>query len=543
MTTPRQPVDVPQGWMTIQQDDERYSSSHQTNPLGFIDPNYDPDHILPPPRSVRMTVSGRRDASTVEVSYDGIIPREWLQKQLRLMYGQGFLWYVGADDCTYRIREGVPTTDVVFRFGPYRQAPRTLFNASYYLYEELTRIFPTLLDFLSTRWNTQAAPTPMNPAGPLATDFIRDRSSETAFWRYILGLRLVNGRMNIHLAGLPEMRDEIARQIYRDCFMGYLQYDDVVRQLYEKWMFIVWMNPDYLTDMALPRDITQSTVLTDPETGEVFTEYQVDLRNGAALLFTNPEVIPPPRFRIQNVLDLVPVVYSTPGALDAIPVVDDIEFEVPQQLHLRQFEDTALQFYYAGQPLIGGGSRAPFGGGLVTTELRNLISGSNYWRFSNSWFTYLVGTEVDIPQVNALNPWTLWSAALMPDIWHANLQCHLMQQVNFMPNRKRKVTAPAPLTADEVRQLLPGSAVKLRRSDEYYWITELRISTPPLIMELDLVYPGRSPDDATLTVALAGGDAMMMIEDGQVDDQTGEAPTIRGEYDADLPVPAGEPPP
>ena len=499
-------VTVPPGWMTVRQ-------HSATNMAGApVDPAYRADEELPPPRSVQLSLSGWRDASTVRVSYDGIIPRRWLQKQLELWYGNERLWYVGADDCRYRLREGLPTTDVTFRVGPYRASRRTRYNASYYLYEELAQEFPGLLDGM-THWNGLARPvvtppftTPMPPANP---NFVRDESSEVAFWRYIVGHQedpTVTPRQSLGFgaAYTDTVRDEILTQINRDCFMGYLQYDDVVRQLYERWHILVRPDPDYLAGIS-PAD-----------------------------LFLNPDNIPSPPLFARNVLDLVEIYYApvdpTGPPLTNIPALDDISLEAPLQLHLREDEETALQFYSTGVPLHPD-LLAPIGGTGTTKRL--LDPGANYWRFGTEWHTYLAGTENDIPEVNAANPWTLWSGALMPDIYLAGLQHHLAQQMNFFPNRQRRITAPAPLEAATVRQLLPGMPVSLSRTGAYYWVAELNISTPPLVMTLDVVYPGQMPavgqrtPYSTRRIVGAGGAVTTVAGDWRM-------PTTRG-WDGDLP--------
>ena len=424
---------------------------------------------LPPPRRAELTISAKRDASEVRATFSGFIDKADLSETLRLVYGPdfrenetdfvagpSFLWYMGAQDVRYKLDEGEPTTEVTFRPGPYRQAARTMYNASFFLYEELARQFVPLLNDMNV--------SNFNSGDPAL--FRRAESTEVAFWRYVMSGRTAD------MTSEDTTRD-LVRILNLSVFEGYLQFDDVARRLFDRWMIMVRLDPDYLTNVPV------------------------------AILFGNEQqrrALPQPTFFVRNCLDKISL-HPTPGG---IPVIRDISMEWDLNIQLREQEEVALRFWHDGSDVPAA---------VVTTDkrtgyLRNLITGSFYWRWGNSWnlddlSDPAIGLEEDFfdppgpdigpqrdPALNpSSNPWTLWSSFVMPSLNHANLQCHLLQQENFFPNRKRTVTAPAPRTAAEVKKLLPGMPVRISRNSEDYWVTELRISTPPLTMSLDLVYP------------------------------------------------------
>ena len=76
-----------------------------------------------------------------------------------------------------------------------------------------------------------------------------------------------------------------------------------------------------------------------------------------------------------------------------------------------------------------------------------------------------------------------------------------MRLKHFFPNRKREVTALAPTSAADLMKLMPGSPVTISSTGENYWITELKVSTPPLTMQMSLVYPA-NPWDGDLPSAV-----------------------------------------
>ena len=399
---------------------------------------------LPPPIRAEMSFSGERDRAFVEATFDGIIPRDQVQRTHHLLYGGDPLWWLGADETHYSIKEGRPQTKIKFRVGPYRYSKTTQYNASYFLYEELLHQLEGLIDSQSV-------------FRPSAASFSGNISSEFAFWRYTLS----NG---VDADQRPSLL-ELTRQIDRSAFMGEIKYDDVVRNLFDHWMILVRMDPNYLVAV---------------------NEFD---------LFLNPGNIPAPTFFIRNCLDRVNVWYTNNYAF---PEVDDITFDVPLRMSLRENEDTMFQFWHDyRRPLPN--TRRFYNNATGTYSV--LSEGQQYWRFGDSLSNWRVGNYDDVPYWNARNPWTLWSPVLLPSIEHAHLESYIAQQVNFFPNRRRRVTAVAPLTADEVKGLLPGSPVKLPRypdGSNLYWITEFRITTPPLTMELDLIYPGR-PWDGDIT--------------------------------------------
>ena len=437
----------PDGWLTIAHAD---LSALQMTPR----PVAGPLQQFPPPRRAELTLSAKRDASTVRATFSGIIPRSQFSETMSLKYGNDHMWYVGASEVKYRLDEGEPVTEIVFRLGPYRQASRTKYNASYYLYEQLAVQFPELIINASI-FNS-----------PRAASFTFSESSEVALWRFIM-----SGATDAMTHS--QTATEILRIMDLSVFAGYLQYDDVVRRLFERWMFMTWIKPDYLNNVP------------------------------AALLFGSQaarEMIPPPELTMRNCLDNISLYYGPTMArpnLPELPEVRDISMEWDVDAQKREEEDTMLRFWM----------------NTIAVPSRDLINGFVptlfQWRFSNAWFDRIrttipgvrggIGVEDDFfdppgtvsmpPKPPAANPWTLWSSYALPSINHADLECRLLQQENFFPNRMRRVTIPAPDTAAEVMNLVPGSAVKLSRNGEAYWITEMKLSTPPLTMTLDLVFP------------------------------------------------------
>ena len=149
-----------------------------------------------------------------------------------------------------------------------------------------------------------------------------------------------------------------------------------------------------------------------------------------------------------------------------------------------------LSFYYDGVAEIDAANiRDSVAPNVMSGTKVDIEGGNGYWRFENE-DGWSVGTEGDVRGFNAENPWTLYSPHHVASLYHAHLENYLVRLKHFFPNRQRVVTALAPTDADTLKKLMPGMPVRVNSTGKDYWITELKISTPPLTMQLNLVYPG-----------------------------------------------------
>ena len=432
--------------------------------------------MLPPPRSARLSMSAKRDSAKLECVFSGFIPVAELQRTVTALYAGQSLWKFGADEVEYDLQEGQRITKVTFRIGPYRYGKRVRYAASYYLYRILTEQLGNLI--------TRASAFAPGMGGTIN----RDMSTEVAYWRYVLagGLATPPG-MSYQLAQNNDIRDELITHINMKSVAVHLKYDDVVRDLFDHWMLMVRVDPSYL---------------------DGYTDAQ---------LLTDWDAIPAPRLFLRSCLDQVALHFPTAGQ---VPIIDDKRLTWPLHMTLREKEDTMLQFWYDGRDIPDNRLRQEDTGRV------NLITARNYWRYEragNTPIDWTIGTagidNTNIVSFTSVNPWTLYSPVMLPSLDHAHLESHIAQQQNFLPNRTRRVTAIAPESAAELRQLIPGMPVEVSSTNQQYWITELNISTPPLTMNLELVHPGRVWD-ADLPADVSGTRTGV----SPLDDPLGELP-------------------
>ena len=430
---------------------------------------------LPPPMSSMLVYSAKRDASFVQCEFDGHVPRSMFQRNVILMYGdRPTLWNFGADEYEQRTVSGKATTMVKFRIGPFRLAPVTKFLASYYLYEELLGQRTSLLD-------SAALLRPLSTATP---PYDVTQTTRAGYWLYVLA----NGNAPSVASPAGPNRaghlDDLDKSINLRAFQGFLTYDDVVVELYEAFLLMTIVNPDYL------QGVTQAQ-LDDPM-----------LQN----------LIPDPQFIMRHVLDPPTAWYSTTEMLQ-LPMADDREFRASAPFSIRRNEDTLIQMW-----------RDPLETFPTTPVNRNphnlpLEDGATLWRYGmtppvpagspppvdtwNDWTIIGEGSE-DRRYFPGLNPHTLYAPMFMPSLPHANLESEIQRDQHELPLRIRKVTAAAPRDRDELLQFLPTNACRVRSvsgrfgnlpvpEQPHYWITELRVTQPAMTMQLDLVYPGEDP--------------------------------------------------
>ena len=418
---------------------------------------------LPPPRKAELTVSGERDSGTVQASFAGAIPRAALQYTCYVYYGTDFLWRVGADNVTYSNESGDWITNVTFRIGPYRYGKRTHFAGSHYLHDLLVQNLPTLIrgDANFEPTPSVSVPNPFNPAD----------SSETANWLYILA---GNDRL---IGETDDVLGSLYINMYRTVMAGtQLQFDIAARNLFNEWMVMVLVRPDYLNRLY---------------------------RNEEAI-WLNWDKVDPPDLIYRNLHDKI-VPGLTPGLARnyVIPEVEDKLMRWPLQMTRREDEDTMLSFYYEGGNIPGANIRndPDTGRRLV------LKPGEGYYRFgetdSMGRERWDVGTSDprELTEFNAANPWILYSPNHLPSLTHAHLEHRLVRLKHFFQNRQREVTAVAPESAADLMKLMPGNPVRVESTGADYWITELKVNTPPLTVELKLVYPG-DPWDGDLPTGL-----------------------------------------
>ena len=414
---------------------------------------------LPPPRKAELTVSGERDSGTVQASFAGAIPRAALQYTSYVYYGSNFLWRVGADNVTYSNESGDWITNVTFRIGPYRYGKRTHFAGSHYLHDLLVQNLPTYIR------NDASFSFDANDM------LVRARSSETAYWLWILG-----GEERM-AAQTDDVLGNLYINMYRIVMAGtQLQFDIAARNLFHEWMVMVMVKPDYLNRLYA----------------------------NESAIWLNWDKVREPDLIYRNLHDRIDP-GRTPGlaAGYVIPVVQDTLVRWPLQMTRREDEDTMLSFYYEGSDVPSANIRDD-----PDNRGRKLVlrPGESYYRHGetergiDSW---TVGTSDprEIAGFNAANPWILYSPYQVPSLNHAHLEHYMVRLRNFFPNRQREVTAVAPESADDLMKLMPGNPVRVESTGEDYWITELKVNTPPLTVELKLVYPG-DPWDGDLPTGL-----------------------------------------
>lgn len=391
-----------------------------------------------PPETARLVLSGERDANYLDATFDGHLPQAALQRSVYAAYGGAPLWFMGAQDLEYRLDQGKASTRVRFRAGPYRYAKASRYYLGYYLYDVLERqVINRMLNRL-VAW----------PASGMAVT--EQNTTETAFRLFVL-----NGGRRPSASEQNDLVDELTRHLNVDALVpSRRKFDDAVRRMLERWQTMVRVdNLNYLS------------------------------RTTEVAMYQDPDNLPEPPLFARCLLDPVELHYPSEAEQTGLPTVDDITMQWPLSLTLRQDEDTLIEFsHYDRQP-----PSERLGQSLAGSQLQD---GFNYWRFGPAWDDYLVELSVgDVPDFENVNPHTLWTY-LQPSLNHANLQSRLLQQQNFWPQRLRNVTAPAPADAAALQRLLPGLAVRLRRTGQLYWILETSVSTPPLTMSPKLVKPG-----------------------------------------------------
>lgn len=408
---------------------------------------------LPPPRSVEMSISGERDSAVANAVFDGIIPRGTLQRTAYLLYGGGPLWPMGADDVTYEMVQGDMVTRVVFRIGPYRYGKVSYWAGSRYLYRV---VLAQLKDMLQS--DALFGPASPNPG------------SETAAWLWLLS------NQDFTASQTDRVLDDLYKHLSRECLLGTLHFDEVVRRLFDRWQILLMIDPNYLSA----------------------SRYQMEVN-----LFSDWDNLPEPTFLFRNLMDDISerIRGSQRTGVNPLPsvtpIADDIRFAWPLQMTLREDEDTVLAFFYRGEQVDRAAARANtidafanIANDPATGMPYNLMPGTDYWRIQQGDEWTITRDFRTVVNFNAANPWNIYSPYRNPSLYHSQLENHLARRANFFPNRKREATVLAPETAAELRQYLPGNPIRIRSTGESYWITELRVSTPPLTMKLHLVYPG-----------------------------------------------------
>ena len=404
---------------------------------------------LPPPMTARLSMSAERDSAELQCSFSGHLPVADLQRTVTAMYFGEPLWKFGASEANYVFNEGNPTTNVTFRIGPFRYGKLARYTASYYLYRELVRQLPDLIQGATRFGGAAGRPGLWN----------RQQSSELAYWAYILADYNRNRAQDRTRPQAP-MRNDIAENLLANIDMKsivpYLKFDAAVRSLYESWMLMVRVDPAYL---------------------DRFTEQQ---------LFTDWDMIPAPPLFMRNCLDQIELYYLSSYQF---PIVRDKRITWPINLALREKEDTMLKFWHDGRNIADARIRVD-----PNTNVKPVLQSSGaYWRYEqagNRPIDWTVGVE-DIDGFTASNPWTIYSEVQLPSLNHAHLESHIAQQSNFLPNRMREVRAVAPDNAGELRRLLPGLPCEVQSNGQRYWVSDLEVSTPPLTMRLHLIYPPR----------------------------------------------------
>lgn len=431
-----------------------------------------PSLNLPPPMSATLLFSAQRDASYVDCEFDDHIPLDRLRHSFDLQYnGSATNWYFGPDNIEVRSNAGRRTTKVRFRIGSYRLSQQTLWNASWWLYTVLLRNLYDILD-------EQAVVIPFAPGG---TSLNFTDSTRTGWWLYILAdsnAAAVEGPTAVTRRPPGMDRTDMLNILYRHvnlhAFQGEFMFDNVVSMLRENFQIMVMVDPDYLDRGGIDLN---------------------DLEAGSGL--------PDPEFIVRNVLDPV---LSWVGRIDGIatvndiPVIEDLTFRASPRLPMRRDEHTLMPFWHDGRTIDPVHNPPPSPGAM---PLVTPVPGHKLWRYGNGpsyndWILVQSGTTT------GLNPYTLYSHYLMPSIDDANLEGELLRDRKVTQQRYRTVTMAAPETVAELKKFVPGRPCAVRTTHPlltvsphgpFYWITEMKLRQPQMVMELTLVKPGDPLDD------------------------------------------------
>ena len=216
-----------------------------------------PKDQIPPPMTASLVFSAKRDATYVECTFDGWVPRENFKRTAFMRYGKLASgasgspgWFFGADAANWNQRSGRLTTKVRFQVGPYRLASVTRWLASWYLYEELLlQMSPASATKPMDLLDENAIVIPVTTGGRA---LYASQSTRAGYWLYVLSggdAASVQGPASVITPG-PERANflnELHMSLNLKAFMGTLKFDPVVAALYDNFHLMVMVDPLYLS--------------------------------------------------------------------------------------------------------------------------------------------------------------------------------------------------------------------------------------------------------------------------------------------------------